>query len=120
TVERLRPDVLLVDMCLAYALAAARAARLPTAVLGHFPYHLLLGPFAPVVAPWMQGVNAYAGELGLASFPSLPALVESQASVLIPTYRAFDDVERVAPNVVSAALPRERRRPGTPHAGAPA
>src|SRR6185369_15945128 len=122
TVERLRPDVLLVDMCLAYALAAARAARLPTAVLGHFPYHLLLGPFAPVVAPWMGGLNAYAGELGLASFPSLPALIESHGSVLIPTYRAFDEVEQVAPNVVHVGPLRSRgngsvwarRMPGRP------
>ena len=110
TVERLRPDVLLVDVCLAHALVAARASRVPTAVLGHFPYHLLLGPYAPVVAPWMPGVNAYAAELGLPPFPSLQALIEWRGPVLIPTYRAFDEVEHVAPNVVHVGPLRSRER----------
>lgn len=121
-IERFRPDALLVDICLVHALAAARASGLPTAVVGHFPYQLLVGPFAPVVEPWMAAVNAYAGELGLAPFPSLRALVESHAAVLIPTYRQFDEVEDLAPNVThvgplrtpasGAAWPR--RTPGRP------
>jgi len=99
-VDRRRPDLLLVDVMLTYALVAARSTGLPQAVLGHFPYHLLLGPFAPLFASRLDETNVYASELALAPFPSHQALVEAAPLVLIPTYRAFDQVEAVAPNVV--------------------
>jgi UDP:flavonoid glycosyltransferase YjiC (YdhE family) len=98
--DRLRPDVLLVDICLAHALVAARHRGIPTAVLGHFPYHILLGPFAPVFAARLDQLNAYARELGSGPFPSHQALIEAAPLVVVPTYRAFDQVEGVAANVV--------------------
>jgi UDP:flavonoid glycosyltransferase YjiC (YdhE family) len=99
-VERLRPDLLLVDICLTYALVAARRSGLPTAVLGHFPYHLLGGPFAPLLASRLEETNAYAAGLCVERFPSHLALIESASLVLIPSYRAFDQVEGLPPNVV--------------------
>ncbi len=58
TVDRLRPDLLLIDISLTYALVAARHSGLPTAVLCHFPYHLVLGPFAPLFASRLNETNA--------------------------------------------------------------
>jgi len=99
-IERLRPDLLLVDVMLGQSLVAARCSGLPTVALAHFPYHLLTGPFAPLFASRMAEVNRYALELGLPSFPSYQALVESAELVLVPTYRAFDEIEDTAANVV--------------------
>jgi UDP:flavonoid glycosyltransferase YjiC (YdhE family) len=113
-VDRLRPDLLLVDVMLNYALVAAQCSGLPTAVLCHFPYHLLLGQFAPLFASRLDETNAYATELGLAPFASHQALVEASPLVLVPTYRAFDQVETVAPNVVHVGPCRSN------HAGAAA
>ena len=98
-VERLRPDLLLIDACLVYALLAARHSGLPTAVLCHSPYQLLIGPFAPVFAANLAKADAYVTPLGMAPVRSHQALMESAPLVLVASYRAFDDVEGVAPNV---------------------
>jgi UDP:flavonoid glycosyltransferase YjiC (YdhE family) len=99
-VDRLRPDLLLVDVSLTYAMVAARRSGLPTAVLCHFPYHLTVGPFAPLLDARVGQPNAYAAELGIEPFPSHLALIESLPLVLVCSYRAFDAVETTAPNVV--------------------
>jgi UDP:flavonoid glycosyltransferase YjiC (YdhE family) len=99
-VDQVRPDLLLVDICLSYALVAARHCGVPTAVLGHFPYHLMVGPFAPLFGSRLSELNAYASEFGIAPFPSHRALIEVAPLVLVPTYRAFDQIEASPPNVV--------------------
>ncbi|MBX3026858.1 glycosyltransferase family 1 protein [bacterium] len=118
-----RPDGLLVDLCLTHALVAAHRTGLPTTALGHFPYQILLGPFAPVTASRLDETNAYAAELGVAPFASHQALVEAAALVLVPTYRSFDEVDDPAPHVVhvgpcraghEAAAPWQRRAPDRP------
>jgi len=122
-IERRRPDVLLVDICLTHALVAARRSGIPTAVIAHFPYHLLVGPFAPLLDGMLPQTNAYANELGLAPFASHQALVESAPLVFVHTYRPFEPIDEFAPNVVhvgpchsdgDAAAPWTRRSPGRP------
>ena len=121
-VERERPDALLVDVNLTYALVAARRTGLATTVLCHFPYQLVLGPFAGLLAARLGETNAYAAELGLPPFESHRALLESSL-VLVASYRGFDEVEAPGPNVVhvgpmrapaDAASPWRRRSPGRP------
>jgi MGT family glycosyltransferase len=118
-----RTDALLVDICLTPALVAARRTGLPTAALAHFPYHIMLGPFAPLTASRLDQTNAYARELGVAPFAAHQALVEAAALVLVPTYRPFDEVEGPAPHVVhvgpcrsghEGGAPWPRRFPGRP------
>ncbi|MFN8559985.1 MAG: hypothetical protein U0531_22400, partial [Dehalococcoidia bacterium] len=122
-VEERRPDGLLIDVCLTSALVAARGTGLPTAVLGHFPYQILLGPFAPLAASRLEETNAYARELGVAPFASHQALIEAASLVLVPTYRSFDEVEAPAPHVMhvgpcrsghEGGEPWRRRVPGLP------
>jgi MGT family glycosyltransferase len=99
TIDRLGPDLVLVDICLTYALVAALRSGVPTVVLGHFPYSLLLGPFAPLTAARLEETNAYATELGLVPFASHQMLIESAPVVLVPTYRPFETIGAFAPNV---------------------
>lgn len=99
-IDRLRPDLLLIDVCLSHALVAARKSDVPAVVVAHFPYALLVGPFAPLLQSRLGEVNAYASELGLEPFASHMALVESAPLVLVPTYRQFDAVATTAPHVV--------------------
>jgi len=120
TIDRLRPDVLLVDAFLFYALVAAKRSGLPTVGLWHTVY-ALLDAFAPLFEPRMAPVNDYAATLGLAPFPAAAAVIESPDVVLVFTHRAFDPVERVAPNVVhvgplraTGAAPWTRRDPAKP------
>jgi UDP:flavonoid glycosyltransferase YjiC (YdhE family) len=110
--DRLRPDLLLIDICLTHALVAARKSGVATVVLGHFPYALLVGPFAPLAQSRLGEVNAYASELGLEPFASHMALVESASLVLVPTYRQFDAVATTAPHVVHVG-PCRSPQPGT-------
>lgn len=98
-VERVRPDALLIDVNLTYALVAAQRTGLPTTAICHFPYQLALGPFAGLTAAKLDATNAYAIELGLPPFASHQALVEASL-VLVACYRAFDEVEAPGPNVV--------------------
>lgn len=107
-VDGVGPDLLLVDVNLAYALVAARRSGLPTAVLCHIPYGLLLGPFAPLLESRLQATNAYAAELELAPFSSHRALVEASPLVLVSSFRAFDSLEAAAPNVVHVGPCRYR------------
>jgi UDP:flavonoid glycosyltransferase YjiC (YdhE family) len=113
-IDRRRPDLLLVDISLTYALVAARASGIPTAVLGHFPYSLLLGPFGPLLDARLGQTNTYAGELGLAPFASHQAMVESAALVLVPSYRPFETVDTFAANVVHVGRCRAAHEQGTP------
>lgn len=108
-VDRFRPDLLLVDIALSYALVAARRSGLPTAVLGHFPYQLLLGPFAPLFESRLGEINAYAAELGLTPLASHQALVEAASLVLVPSYRPFDEIEAPAANVMHVGPWRSER-----------
>jgi MGT family glycosyltransferase len=98
-VERTRPDALLVDVNLTYAVVAARSTGLPTTTLCHFPYQVILGPFVGVTTSLLPATNAYAAELGLAPFASHQALLEA-STMLVASYRAFDEVEAPAPTVV--------------------
>jgi MGT family glycosyltransferase len=122
-VERIRPDLLLVDVSLTYAMVAAQRTGLPTAVLVHFPYELTVGAFARLFASRLGETNAYAAELGLPPFLSHQALTEAAALVLVASYQAFDRVEALPPNLVHVGPCRsgdvghdrwQRRAPGRP------
>jgi UDP:flavonoid glycosyltransferase YjiC (YdhE family) len=111
-VQSRRPDLLLVDVSLTHALVAARHTRLPTVVLCHLPYHLVLGPFAPLLDALLPDTNAYAASLGVPPFASHQALLESGSLVLVFTYRSFDAVDTVAPHVVHVGPLRTSPRGG--------
>jgi len=111
-VDRLRPDLLLIDVCLTHALVAAGRSGLPTAALCHFPYALAVGPFAPLLDSRLSETNAYASELGIAPFRSHQALLEASPLVLVSSYRPFDAVEALAPNVVHVGPFRSRQGSG--------
>ena len=120
-VDRFRPDLLLVDICLTHALVAARHAGLPTVALCHFPYHLALGPFAPLLDARLSQTNAHAAELGVAPFRSHQALFEASSLVLVASYRPFDPLAVAPPNLVHVGPLRSRqlgawrrRAPGRP------
>lgn len=100
TVERVRPDLLLVDICLSYALVAAVHSGLPTVALCHFPYQLIVGPFAPLFESRWSETNAYAAELGIEPFRSHQALIEASSLVLVASYRPFDPIDMTAANVM--------------------
>jgi UDP:flavonoid glycosyltransferase YjiC (YdhE family) len=112
TVDRLRPDLLLIDISLTYALVAAQHSGLPTAVLCHFPYHLVVGPFASLFDSRLNETNAYATELGIAPFRSHQALIEASPLILVSSYRAFDPLEASAPNVAHVGPCRSRHEGG--------
>jgi UDP:flavonoid glycosyltransferase YjiC (YdhE family) len=121
--ERFRPDLLMVDFSLICALVAARRSGLPTVVLGHCPYELLAGPFGPVLDSRLEATNAYAAELGVEPIRSHQSLIESFPLVLVASYRPFDGVKEVAPNIVhvgpcrasgDVGEPWTRRAPGRP------
>jgi UDP:flavonoid glycosyltransferase YjiC (YdhE family) len=107
-VDRIRPDLLLVDVSLTHALVAARHAGLPTGVLCHVPYHFVVGPFASLFDSRLSEANAYAAELGLSPFPSHQALIEASPLVLTFSYRSFDPLEECAPNVAHVGPCRSR------------
>lgn len=94
-----RPDVLLVDVCLVTALLAARRSGIPTAVLCHTPYGLIVGPFAPMLGSRLPG-------------SSHQALIESLGLVVVASHRPFDEVATVAPNVVHVGPMRRPARGG--------
>lgn len=107
-VDRVRPDLLLVDVSLTYALVAARSSGLPTGVLCHVPYQFVVGPFAPLFDSRLSETNAYAAELGLSPFASHQALIEASPLVLAFTYRIFDPLEECAPGVAHVGPCRSR------------
>jgi UDP:flavonoid glycosyltransferase YjiC (YdhE family) len=121
SVERLRPDLLLVDVSLAHALVAAQRTGLPTAVLSHMPY-ATFGPFGPLLESRLGQANDFAAELEIAPFRSHLALIEAASLVLVCSYRTFDAIETTAPNVVHVGPLRSgrggrtwrRRLPGRP------
>jgi MGT family glycosyltransferase len=93
-IDRIKPDVVLVDAALAYAMAAALASGLPTVALWGTLYGLFAaGPYQQVLDSRMAEVNAYAAERGLAPAASHRAFLESAPLVLIFGFRQFDTVE---------------------------
>ena len=122
-IDRLSPDLLLVDVMLLQALVAARHCGTPVVVLQHSVHSVLTGAFGPVFDSRLKEINDYAAELGAGSFPSYVALMEGSQLVLVFSYRSFDPVETHAPNVVHVGPLRStsktadawsRRMPGRP------
>jgi UDP:flavonoid glycosyltransferase YjiC (YdhE family) len=122
-VDRLSPDLLLVDVTLMQALVAARQSGIPVVVLQHSVHSVLTGAFGPIFDSRLKEINDYAAELGAGSFPSSKALIEGSQHVLVFSYRSFDPAETLAPNVVHVGPLRSRstttnawsrRRPSRP------
>lgn len=109
-VDRLSPDLLLVDVMLMQALVAARQSGIPVAVLQHSVHSLLTGAFGPVFDSHLKEINDYAAELGARSFSSSQALIEGFQLVLVFSYRSFDPAETLAPNVVHVGPLRSRSK----------
>ena len=99
-VDRLSPDLLLVDVMLLQALVAARQSGIPTVALQHSVHSVLTGAFGAVFDTRLEEINDYAADLGAGNFPSSVALMEGPPLVLVFSYRSFDPVETFAPNVV--------------------
>lgn len=124
TVARLKPDLLLVDAALAYAMAAALASGLPTVALWGSLYGLFLGgPFQQILDSRMPEINAFAEERGLAAHASYPAFLESARLILVFSFSQFDAVANLSPRVrhvgplrtpSGEALPWQRRSSGVP------
>ena len=122
-IDRLSPDLLLVDVMLLQALVAARHCGIPVVVLQHAVHSILTGTFGAVFDSRLNEINDYTAELGAGSFPSSVALMEGSEVVLVFSYRSFDPAETHAPNVVHVGPLRStskttnawsRRMPGRP------
>ena len=98
--DRLSPNLLLVDVMLLQALVAARSTGIPTMVLNHTVHSLMTGVFGALFDSRLAEINDYAAELGAGSFPSTQALIEGSQLVLVFSYRSFDPAETFPPNVV--------------------
>lgn len=123
-IDRLRPDLLLVDASLAYAMVAAIRSGLPIVVMWSTTYSLFCGgPFRELLDSRMNEINRFARELGVDPFPSYQSLLESSARVLVFSYRQFDPVDELAPHILHVGplrwLPQQatawqRRHPDRP------
>jgi MGT family glycosyltransferase len=122
-IDRLRPNLLLVDVFLIQALVAARHSGIPTVVLNHTVHSVVTGGFVPVFDSRLKEINEYAAELGVRSLTSSQALIEGSQLVLVFSYRSFDPAETFPPNVVHIGPLRSaskttnawsRRMPGRP------
>lgn len=113
-VEALRPDLLLVDGALSFALVAAVRSGLPTVVLWHSLYSMAMGgPWGDLFNSRLSEMNQHATELGLEPFSSYRALVESANRVLVFSYASFDvAVDGVAPHVRYVGPLRREPPPG--------
>jgi MGT family glycosyltransferase len=122
-IDRLRPNLLLVDVVLIQALVAARHSGIPTVVLQHAVHSAMTRAFGAVFDTRLKDINDYAAELGAKSVLSSLALIEGSQLVLVFSYRSFDSVETFPPNVVHVGPLRSqskstnawsRRMPGRP------
>jgi len=124
-IDRLKPDVVLVDAAIAYGLVAALGSGVPIVVLWATFYALLCGgPFKEMLDTRLGEINAFAASLGLGPFSCHQALLESSSRVLVSSYRDFDLVPDAARRVIhvgplrvgaAETTPRwQRRRPDKP------
>jgi MGT family glycosyltransferase len=122
-VDRLSPDLLLVDVMLLQALVAARHCRIPAAVLQHSVHSIMTGALGALFDSRLKEINDYAAELGAGNVPSSASLMEGSELVLVFSYRSFDPIKTLAPNVVHVGPLRSmsktmnawsRRMPGRP------
>ncbi len=90
-IERLRPDVIVVDCLLTGALAAAERSGLPAAALFHLLYQPFVeGGFARQWSAWMPTINQTRRLVGLAPVDSAVDLFAPMTLVLVATIKPFD------------------------------
>jgi UDP-N-acetylglucosamine:LPS N-acetylglucosamine transferase len=123
-VDRVRPDLLLVDAGLVYGMVAAHRSGIPTVAMWHTLYSLVTGgPFAELFNGRLSEINEFGANMGLAAFPSHRKLLESASLMLVFSYRPFDPVKELDNHVLHVGPLRspahsasrwERRYPDRP------
>ena len=101
-IDGLSPHLLLVDGCLASALAEALGSGLPTVPIWHTLYELVVtGPFAELFNSYVEEFNGAVATRGLGPFATYQEILEASDRVIVSSFAPFDTLgAQFAPQVL--------------------
>jgi hypothetical protein len=92
-VDRIKPDVLMIDNFMIKALIAAKGSGVPTVLLNTTILGATTVLFDALFEPLLGELNEYATKVGAAGFPSVSALIDAADIQLVFSYRDFDPIK---------------------------
>lgn len=105
-VNRIKPDVLMIDIFMIKTLIAAKRSEVPTVLLNTTTLGATTGLFDALVEPRLAELNEYATKVGAAGFPSVSALIDAADIQLVFSYREFDPIKPQSSKIAHVSPPR--------------
>jgi UDP:flavonoid glycosyltransferase YjiC (YdhE family) len=92
-VDRIKPDVLMIDNFMIKTLIAAKGSGVPTVLLNTTILGATTEIFGAIFEPLLGELNEYATMIGAPGFASVSALIDAADIQLVFSYREFDPIK---------------------------